>query len=216
MSEYNVRAVRVGDITPKMLRLLVSHWQGANGLQTDGICGPITRASLLERLSRPDTDPDKSLALMALEVARRCIGMGERDRQNDGTFIRSLRAADRTGRGQNRGPWCAAFVSYCFAQAAEFRELPFKTSRGAKRLVNNIGQAGAFIDTPEPGAVVCWHRGVFNWQGHVGIVEEYHEPSDTLQWIDGNVGPFPSAVARRVSAGGEWRRWRLYAIAICP
>lgn len=151
-----------------------------------------------------------SLGIAALAIAQSAIGEGE-DKgagNNRGVWLTRIRHETQTGRAGEA--WCATFVSWCFRRAV-FGPLPFDLSSGAKRLVKNIGRAGDFTDRPEPGAVICWHRGVMPWQGHVEIVASYE--LGHLVTIAGNKGPAPSKVKRYIYTGVEWRD-RLYRIAV--
>ena len=156
--------------------------------------------------------PTPGLGLRALAVAEKEIGNGEQGGNNQGSHIRRWRAADGTeGPIGGRGAWCAVFVSYCFRLAARW-DPPFQTSRGAKRLVKNMAKAGKVLHVPEPGAVICWHRGV-GWQGHVGICQQYDPASQTLVTVEGNRGETPSVVEHFIYPHGAWRK-RLYMIVL--
>lgn len=67
--------------------------------------------------------------------------------------------------------------------------MPFERSGVAKKLYKRIGNAGEFIDYPDPGCVVCWDRGTpGSWQGHIGIVDSVDE--DHFVSVEGNVGSY--------------------------
>lgn len=162
------------------------------------------------------------IAAHAVRVARGEIGCGEFGGNNAGPDVRRYRGG-RSG----RGPWCAAFVHYCFSQAAadlEFRA-PLAYDPGAKSLTRQIAAVGRWVDLdvegPAPGDVLCWHRGPrigpLSWRGHVGIVSRAPRrgPHPPLYWIDGNRGPAPSPVTERCEAWAEWTRglWRIARLA---
>jgi hypothetical protein len=93
--------------------------------------------------------------------------------------------------------------------------LPFLLSSGAKRLVKNIGDEGRYLEAPEPGAVISWHRSVMPWAGHVGIVESHDPDLDELVTIEGNkrtAGRKHALVDRFTYRRGEWRQ-KLHRIA---
>lgn len=156
-----------------------------------------------------------SYGLAALRIARAELGNGEIGGNNRGAHVEGYRAADGTGgKAATNQSWCASFVSACFMLGNP--ELPFKTSRGAKKLTRNIGKAGVFCAEPVEGAVICWNRGTNprnSWMGHVALVSHYDEVGDTMKIIEGNYGPYPALVQERVLPLGAWRR-RLYKIAL--
>lgn len=119
-------------------------------------------------------------------IALSLVGEGEDGANNRGPFIDQI--FRREGASAN---WCAAFVSYCFEEAFNLlgRPMPFERSGGAKKLYRRIGNAGEFLNRPEPGAVVCFDRGKpGSWQGHIGIVCEV--VGNSFVSIEGNVGSY--------------------------
>lgn len=157
----------------------------------------------------------KSLVSKTLEVALNELGKGEFGGNNWGPDVFKYRKHDGTGKPVRiRGNWCASFISYCFRVAANATgtKLPFKTSRGAKRLGKNLKKAGwVKVDKPEPGAIIIWDRGVLKWQGHIGICTDYVEEHSVLVWVDGNGRGRPSKVALRASK--KWQR-KLHEILV--
>lgn len=218
--DYNVRAVLTGDITPAMLALMVESYQKENGLIADGQCGPKTMAHLMSRVLRRAAPPDSNmpLRLRALEFARREIGRGEDPSlgNNRGEVLDEYRetAGLPVGGGD---AWCAAFICAMFVKASLSGKAPFEVSTGAKRLVRNVAVAGLETINPEPGAVICWHRGIaVDWRGHVGLIESYNAESDLLVTIEGNKnlrGQSIAKVERFSYPAGSWRE-RLYKIAL--
>lgn len=169
-----------------------------------------------------DTDPDidtavlhskrtepSDLALAAVVIAKKCIGKGEETGNNEGEWLDWVRMEGGNLAG---GPWCAAFLSMCFRQAAKQigDQLPFKTSASAKRLTKNIGKAGSFPSVPILGDIACWNRG-HTWQGHVGIV--IATGRGHFATVEGNKGRFPSKVRVYQHEIGEPD---FYAFARCP
>ncbi len=156
------------------------------------------------------------LSKKALSIAASMVGQGEFDQQNDSPQIRFW--LDQSGFGAQKAPvnWCALWIGYAFLRAQQegrsVNPLPFDLSLGAKKLVRNIGNAkgGRFLERPQPGAVICWHRGSLPWQGHVELVEAYDV--GRMVTLSGNSGPVPSVIKRRAYVAGEWTK-RLYRIA---
>jgi hypothetical protein len=89
--------------------------------------------------------------------------------------------------------WCAAFLSWCFLQAAggDKKGMPFKYSPSARNVFNQFKQKGWSYDgndpslLPEPGDIVSWWRvSLPSGFGHIGIVHHYED--GFLYTIEGN------------------------------
>src|SRR6188768_976441 len=112
------------------------------------------------------------LARDALRLAVTQLGCGEDGRNNRGPDV--ARYCAPHGDGHN---WCAAFVGWCYQEAARCMgiPLPFKRSLGAKRLGKNVGSVGRIFTDPalaKPGDLMVFARGAKgSWQGHVGLLE---------------------------------------------
>lgn len=166
---------------------------------------------------RATTVPDFTpLSLRALEEARLDIGHGEEGGNNTGYHVRKYRGGDGTGKKINtRQAWCASFISWAYGRSVA-SPLPFKTSRGARRLTKNIGKAGNFIKEPRIGAVICWNRGTnprSAWMAHIAFISDWDPDTDTIKVIEGNFGPYPALVTERTIRCGLWRK-RLYRMAL--
>lgn len=123
--------------------------------------------------------------------------------------IDEMRAGARELGGNNRGPfvvkylnglapegssWCAAFVSWCYAQHPG--GIPFSYDLSARKLRSQFtgGHNSRLIayqsdsgSEPSPGDLVFWWRGQRRgWQGHVGLV--HHVRDGILYTIEGNRG----------------------------
>jgi len=130
---------------------------------------------------RPPTESGE-LGRGALLFAQAEIARGAREippGTNGGPFV-----WEYTG-SRTDGPWCAAFVQWCFEMSSE--SLPWRRTHSAKGLYKRIGRAGSFVDVPLPGDVVCWDRGIIGSPaGHTGIVARVI--GDTFWSIEGNRG----------------------------
>jgi hypothetical protein len=141
-----------------------------------------------------------------VRVARKNIGYGEVEGNNDGPLLRAIG-------GKPGHEWCALFAGYCYRKAitnlwgVTMRDewawrKPGQPVIGAKELVKAAWGAGALRFTDplfaKPGDLICWHRrtGPISWKGHVGLVEEIKD--GLVHTIEGNVGKFPSRVKRLV------------------
>ena len=89
--------------------------------------------------------------------------------------------------------WCAAFLSWCFLQAAggDKKAMPFKYSASARNVFNQFKQKGWTYDgkdpnfLPQPGDIVSWWRvSLPSGFGHIGIVHHYAD--GFLYTIEGN------------------------------
>lgn len=88
---------------------------------------------------------------------------------------------------ESKFPWCAAFVSWCFAQAGYSlgRIDVLKGFVGCNYAVNNVQKWGKIVTQPKEGDV-CF----FDWQGdgrfdHTGIFVK-PLPNYTFETIEGN------------------------------
>lgn len=156
-----------------------------------------------------------SLSIAALAVAQGSVGEGKHNPE----FMRQIWEETGPWPGKGSGDWCSIYAGWQYRRAIT-GPLPFALSRGAKRFVRNVGEAGRFLDVPEPGALIVWHRGwPISWKGHIARVEFYRpeglpvspKKGATLQTIEGNI--LGGRSARRWYTEDEWRR-RLYRIAI--
>lgn len=203
---YNGDQIDRGLLSLQYITQLVECYQEQHGLKVDGYCGPNT-LSALEAENAPLAGVS-NLAGAALQVARESLGQGETGGNNSGPFVESLHLKKYDGDTDDDGAWCAAFVSWCYEQAAERLdvEVPFLRSGGAKTLFKRVTAVGRSslmstddVDTVrasvKPGDVVCWHRGdPTSWTGHIGFVERIE--GDVIHTIEGNVGRYPSKVRR--------------------
>lgn len=108
-------------------------------------------------------------------------------------------------------PWCAGFVSWCFAQANLSALVAAENSHGFVSTINGLAwfkKKGQLIDpkTAQPGDIVF-----FDWDGaghadHVEIVES--NGKTFLTTIGGNTSP-EGVKGSQQNGGGCYRRKRL-------
>lgn len=183
-------------------RALVRNWQEGHGLVVDGILGPKTRESLA-----PVTLAGNPMMNRIIRYALDDEGKGEQGGNNAGPYVRALRKfcgfpVDALG------AWCAIFASAKILKACDSikRALPCDLSRGAYRLVMNIGECdeGTFIDVPRAG-FGCWKRR--RWlrrrEAHVRIITGYDAATDTMHYVAGNEG---GRVVADSLKNGAWRK----------
>lgn len=130
------------------------------------------------------------LAEKALFWANSQVGARETTR-NSGPMVDEYLKAVGLEPGR---PWCAAFVAWCFVNAA--RELnvanPCPVTAGALRLFDIspvMVRMGAFNTNPQPGDVFVIDHG--HGLGHVGFVRDTDvlDDGETLYTTEGNTDP---------------------------
>jgi len=168
----------------------------------------------LRRLFNYDTKTFRMLfqartySWLIVDAAKAEIGAGESVKNNWGPDVIRFRRGDGTGLNPNTtGAWCASFVSYCMTRAAAFQgatgTVPWKTSRGAKRLRKNMLKSGhAYeVDVPQKGDIIFWDRSKkgqpkTSWWGHAGIVISVEAIGGdiAITTVEGNKGKYPALV----------------------
>ncbi|HZI53281.1 MAG TPA: peptidoglycan-binding protein [Chitinophagaceae bacterium] len=115
-------------------------------------------------------------------------GAGEEGGNNMGPWVKKYLEPAGLPEGNS---WCAAFVSWCFLQAADGnkKNMPFKYHAGARSIFNQLKQKGIIYDAattePCPGDIVTWWRvSTTSGFGHIGIV--HHFSDGFLYTIEGN------------------------------
>ncbi len=177
-------------------------------LVVDGVVGPLTWWAL--------DHPDNS-AILAQPVATDFTvvpdsGGSPRGRAALAVALAEMRAGAKETGANNSGPWvekylngiltppanwCAAFVSWCFAQHP--KGIPFRYSLGARDIRDQFRKKGWMYDLdetrqPEPGDIIVWWREQpSGWKGHIGLVHHRSE-GGILYTIEGNKGGFPAPV----------------------
>ena len=173
-----------------------------NPLEVDGEVGDITwwalqnprsvvQGGVIDYGLMPELSYGGSLiGRNALQFALRELnaGAGEEGGNNKGPWVSKYLQPTGLGEGNS---WCAAFISWCFLQAAggDKKEMPFKYSAGARNIYNQLKQKGLVYDAnqsvPLPGDIVAWWRvSMSSGFGHIGIVHHYKD--GFLYTIEGN------------------------------
>lgn len=178
---------------------------GPNGrpLVVDGAVGPLTLWALqhannselvdwpdrLPRIPRGGAAHGRAALRVALnEMQQRAREIGA---DNSGAFVRKY----LNGVLDPPQNWCAAFVSWCFAQTSQ--GMPYPYSLGARDIREKFRRRGWAFDArdtrPEPGDIVVWWRGQpQGWQGHIGFVLRLEH--GVLYTVEGNKGGYPAPV----------------------
>lgn len=89
----------------------VKAFQLSKGLTVDGIVGPITTSALYAPNQLPSPTTGSAPGLLALNEARKHVGLKEAPAGSNKTPF-------GIWYGHDGLPWCAIFVSYCFAAGA--------------------------------------------------------------------------------------------------
>lgn len=173
-------------------------------LKVDGAVGDITwwalknpRVTVSSGVVDYKTMPPASmggsvLGRKALQVAinEMIAGATEIGGNNKGPFVKKYLAPAGLPEGYS---WCAAFMSWCFLQAAggERSMMGFNYTAGARNVFDQLKKkgetfSGTAIDlTPEPGDLVVWWRvSLPSYSGHIGIV--HHVADGFIYTIEGN------------------------------
>jgi hypothetical protein len=168
-----------------------------NPLEVDGVIGSLTWEALFGKVSIPVVDAgeqDDALVRRALEVAASQVGVMEDPPYSNGG--REVRAYLASVGIDVPAPWCAAFLYWCFEQAARELELrnPLVKTASCHDHWHRAPDAGARLITKEratadpslvsPGQIFIMDHG--HGKGHTGIVESVQ--GGMLVTIEGNTG----------------------------
>lgn len=116
-------------------------------------------------------------------------GSGEVGGNNKGPWVKKY--LEPTGLPEGNS-WCAAFISWCFLQAAGGNKsaMPFNYSAGARDVFNQYKRKGWTFDGTgdmqlQPGDIVSWWRvSMPSGFGHIGIV--HHFEDGFIYTLEGN------------------------------
>lgn len=126
-------------------------------------------------------------AALAAAIGELKAGAGEVGGNNKGPFVKKyLNGIVPVG-----NPWCAGFVSFCYAQVPS--GMPFGYSVGARNVLHEFKKKGwaqppnrGYL--PQPGDIVTfWRESLASGKGHVGIVHQLRD--GFLYTIEGNRSP---------------------------
>ncbi|MGC8792314.1 MAG: peptidoglycan-binding protein [Bryobacteraceae bacterium] len=173
--------------------------QHGQPLVVDGVVGPLTWWSLTH--PKPFVQPPVPVDYTRMPPPE--LGGTHRGRKALEAAIGELKAGAGELGGDNRGPWvrkylnglapegtswCAAFVSWCYAQHP--KGTPFTYTVSARAMLNEFKRRGwAWASgsdfQPQPGDVVFWWREKLeSWKGHAGLVHQLRD--GMLYTIEGN------------------------------
>jgi uncharacterized protein (TIGR02594 family) len=140
-------------------------FQSANGLQADGIVGPLTEARLFAGAPAPQPSPSVAPATQPWMIeALRLIGIKEDTSAASNPVIIGWAKTLRLAYGDDEIPWCGLFVAHCIGSQLTSEPLP-NNPLGA-RSWSKLG----ISCKPQPGAVmVFWRESKQSGKGHVGF-----------------------------------------------
>lgn len=203
--DFNIPVTGVFDsATEKAVKIFqASHLDKHNiPLEVDGKVGDLTMWALKHPRSKvtdgvidykkmpPASAGGTAIGRKALEFAigELVAGAGEVGGNNKGPWVRKYLQPTGLPEGNS---WCAAFISWCFLQAANGNSaaMPFKYTAGARNIFNQFRQKGWTFDGSgpqlEPGDIVAWWRiSMPSGFGHIGIV--HHFEDGFIYTIEGN------------------------------
>ena len=198
LASRGFRSADVSDKYDDALASLVRHFQSTHAdvqgraLEPDGQVGPLTWATLFG--ATPVITPTTGLAGAALGVAVSQVGVMERPiGSNSGPEVNAYLKSVNVPPGNF---WCAAFVHWCFDQAAKARGInnPWPRTGGCLDLFNKVkalNDPSKIVTVREaladpllikPGLVFILDHG--GGQGHTGFVKQ--SIAGALRTIEGN------------------------------
>ena len=175
----------------------VRAFQQKNGLQIDGVVGPVTRAALLGAgIAAPEPLRDPALAWFI--EAQRLLGVKE-NKAGDNPVI--LDWADDLGIPYKHDdiPWCGLYVAHCLGSTLTREPLP-NNPLGAR----NWMRFGA-PTSPKAGAImVFWRISPSGFKGHVGFYAG--EDGGAFHILGGNQSDKVSVarIAKNRLLGARW------------
>jgi len=169
--------------------------QFGHPLAIDGRVGPMTWAALFSIPLTPNDQAGAPVQQEALRIAATQVGVMENPPgSNRGPEVDQYLLSVGLNPAAGHFPWCAAFVYFCFQQAADKLQManPAIKDAGVLDCWNRAGQTGkhrvaasAALQTPslvQPGMVFVLKTGSVT--GHMGFIEKIE--GERLTTIEGN------------------------------
>jgi CHAP domain/Putative peptidoglycan binding domain len=176
--------------------------QHGQPLVIDGVVGPLTWWSLTHpkpiietpsaidyRQMSPEEagGTERGRAALAAAIGELNAGAGEVGGNNSGPWVLKY----LNGMAEEGSSWCAAFVSWCYAQNPA--GIPFGYTLSARDMLSEFKDKGWAHEPnsgyePLPGDIAVWWREkLTGWKGHVGLVHQLRD--GMLYTIEGNKSP---------------------------
>lgn len=185
---------------------VVKQFQRTRNLLDDGIVGKLTWEKLFEEIPLPIPVSAKTLPERAIEIAKTQLHVREKTGRNDGEAVESYLKSVGLGKGY---AWCAAFVYWCYSQAAKELNINNPLAKTAGVLDHWAKTKGAKVKTPKVGDIFIMDFG--KGAGHTGIVIEVQ--GTYVITIEGNTSADPTYASQDREGDGVYiRRRRISSI----
>jgi len=207
--------------------VVTKQFQSMHGLKVDGIYGPNTKSKIMEvfhshrsqhgtiggpayleewrdrvvRLRPTLSNWAYTYGPLVVALEEMEAGATEVGGNNQGDWVAKYHRV-KPSVLDGRWAWCAAFVSWCYNEAAIRGKvpMPFEYTGSAQRAYKNMGKSkhcgktfGTDYEMVRPGNIVVWWRGAIRtWKGHIEMV--FIRYGNILVTIGGNVGAYPAKV----------------------
>ncbi len=157
----------------------VREFQAKNGLDVDGIVGPLTLAALLPDEPKPSDYRDPTLPW--LQEALRLLGTREIAGKKSNKLILDWASDLKLFYDDDDIPWCGLFVGHCIGATLDREPLP-------SRLLSARAWERFGISTrPMLGAVmVFWRKSRDSGLGHVGFYAGEKKDGSAYRIVGGN------------------------------
>lgn len=162
---------------------VVKSFQKSRNLLDDGVVGESTWKKLTETII-PINITAKDIANRAVQIAKTQLHVKEATGRNDGEAVESYLRSVGLGKGF---PWCAAFVYWCFNQAAKDLNIPNPLAKTAGVLDHWNKAKNNRVTSPKVGDVMIMDFG--GGKGHTGIVISVN--GSNIETIEGNTANDP-------------------------
>lgn len=180
---------------------VVKQFQKSRNLVQDGEIGEFTWEQLFKDVATPTAVSATTLSGRAIEIAKTQLKVREKTGHNDGEAVESYLKSVGLGKGY---AWCAAFVYWCFNEAAKELGIKNPLDKTAGVLDHWNKSVTEHVTTPQPGDIFIMDFGKGN--GHTGIVTAVK--NDIVRTIEGNTGADPTTSAEDRDGQGVFERSR--------
>ncbi len=178
----------------------ITAFQAANGLDPDGIAGPLTQAAL--GAAPAPADSLQSLAMPWFLEAQRCIGVTEDTGPGSNPLIIGWGRRLGISYTDDEVPWCGLFAAHCIGLTMPGEALP--TNPLGARAWSGFGVP---CPVPQPAAVmVFWRKSPASGLGHVAFY--VGEDANSYHILGGNQSNAVNVIriARGRLVGARWPR----------
>lgn len=182
--------------------IAIKRFQKDKQLVQDGIVGPLTWTRLFA--DKIEVVPKSLLInIRALEVAKTQLFVREKTGHNDGQEVETYLRSVHLGRGYS---WCAAFVYWCYQQAAVAlnRTNPLPDTAGVLNHWNITHGKKITHDSINAGDIFIMDFG--KGLGHTGIVSQIR--GLRVETVEGNTSADPSYAGEDREGNGVFERSR--------